>query len=333
MYLKNASVRFDVVAVNGEAIDVLIPGTPNACWLTSLCALIGPVAREEARRAMKGPELWGVLVLSHVTEVFARLFQIDKAVYPGHQLLSTSLYGGRVDKVIAAAPALAQAYPDHAIIIRSLTKRPESGTYWPLRVVWIIDDQPEVWTRHRDSRRDLKKLAELNLTPRRFGGEIDEARLARCLDLYSGLYIETYSAFNPDYTPTGLRDLLARGVVEFWTLEARDGTIAAFCAAQDDGETQILPLVGYDRTRPQEDGLYRAIMAHMAQQAMQRHLKRNLSAGAPHFKRHRGATPWMEYLLIVDSHLPIWRRMAYRLIGALLRQFEAKLAAVATAGA
>ncbi|EGF91700.1 hypothetical protein ABI_01300 [Asticcacaulis biprosthecium C19] len=274
-------------------------------------------------------DLWGVLVLSHVTEAFARLFQVDKAVWPGHHLLSTNLYGGRVDEVIAAAPGLARRYPDRAVIVRSLTQRPATGLVWPTRVVWIIDDLAKAWANRRDSRRDLRLLADINLTAQRFGADIDDARLTRCLALYRALYIDAYSAFNPDYTPAGIRALLTLGL-ELWTLEDDGGAILAFCLAQDDGETLILPLVGYDRSRPKDDGLYRALMAHMAQQALVRNRQLNLSAGAPHFKRNRGATPWMEYLLIFDSHLPVWRRMAYRLIGAMLRRFEARLMTAAT---
>ncbi|ESQ91319.1 hypothetical protein ABAC460_07060 [Asticcacaulis sp. AC460] len=329
MHLNNARVRMDTVDLAGRPLDVVVPQTPNGCWQTSLSVLLGPVAREEARRALSGPELWAVLALSHATEAFGRLLRIDRAVYPGHQLLSTNLYDGRLDQIIAAVPDLARAYPDRAIILRSLTQRPQTGVAWPIRVVWIIDDMPDIWAKRRDSRRDMRKLAESNLTARCFGPQIDDVRLDRCLALYRRLYIETYSAFNPDYTAAGLRDLLARGIIEIWTLESDDGDIAAFCAARDDGETLTIPLVGYDRSRPQDDGLYRAIMAHMAQQAMERRLKRNLSAGAPHFKRHRGASPWMEYLVIFDSHLPVWRRMAYRLIGAMLSRFEARLMAAA----
>ena len=328
MQLNNAEVRFDTVAVDGATITVAVPQRQNRCWLTSLCTAIGPMAREEVRRAMRGPELWGALVLSHVMETVARLLRVDRVVFPEHVLLSTSLYGG--SPIVARAEKLTTHYPGHAIVVRSLTAPPAGYTIWPFRLVWIIDDIASQWAPRRDSRRDATFLENMNLTARHFHKTIDDARLVRCLGLYRGLYIDTYSAFNPDYTADGIARLMQAGKLDIHTLEA-DGEIIAFCAAHDDGETLTLPLVGYDRTRPQGEGLYRAIMAHMVQHALHQRLKLNLSAGAPHFKRHRGAKPWMEYLLIIDSHLPMWRRLGYRLSARVLKALEPRI--VKAAGA
>jgi hypothetical protein len=333
MQLSNANVRFDEISIDGEPISVTVPQTPNSCWLTSLCTAIGPMAREEARRAMHGPELWGALLLSHIMEGIARSLRVDHSVFPEHFLLSTSLYRRSPDRNVRVAERLSGHYPDHAVVLRSLTEpltEPLAGhSVWPFRVVWIIDDIACDWAPRRDSRRDVKLLENLKLTAQHFTTTIDEARLTRCLDLYRSLYIDTYSHHNPDYTADGIIALMQAGRLELHTLETRDGGVQAFCATHDDGETLTLPLVGYNRARPQADGLYRAIMAHMALWALHRRLKLNLSAGAPHFKRHRGAKPWMEYLLIIDTHLPPWRRLGYRLIARVLRRLEPRIKAIA----
>ncbi len=326
MQLNNAEVRFDTVSIDGDTILVAVPQGQNRCWLTSLVTAIGPMAREEVRRAMRGPELWGALVLSHVMERAARFLRVDRVVFPEHVLLSTSLYGG--SPIVARAAKLTMQYPGHAIVVRSLVAPPSGYTIWPFRLVWIVDDIARQWAPRRDSRRDATLLENMNITARHFHKTIDDARLERCLGLYRGLYLDTYSAFNPDYTAKGVMALVQTGKLDLHTLEA-EGEIIAFCAAHEDGETLTLPLVGYDRTRPQADGLYRAVMAHMAQHALSRRLKLNLSAGAPHFKRHRGAKPWMEYLLIIDHHLPIWRRLGYRLVARVLKALEARIARVA----
>lgn len=328
MHLKNADVRFDQVDIDGEAVSVAVPQAHNRCWLTSLCTAIGPMAREEARRAMQGPELWGALALSHIMETVARALRVDHIAFAEHCLLSTSLYGQ--SPIVVRAEKLIAHYPDHAIVVRSLTAPPPGHVIWPFRLVWIIEDIERDWAPRRDSQRDLTILKNMNCVSRHFRKTIDDARLALCLDLYRGLYIDTYSAFNPDYTAEGVTALMQAGKLDVHTLEA-DGEIIAFSAAHDDGETLTLPLVGYDRTRPQADGLYRAMMAHMAQYALSQRLTLNLSAGAPHFKRHRGAKPWMEYLLIIDGHLPVWRRLGYRLIAAVLKALEPRI--VKAAGA
>ncbi len=320
--LNNARVRFDQITLGSETFIVAVPEAPNRCWLTSLRTAIGPMARQEARRAMSGPPLWAVLALSHCLEAFAHLTRVDDAVWPEHRLLTTSLYHGRLPILLAHTEDLARLYPGKAIIIRSLTE-PPPGTVWPFRVVWIVDDLARDWAPRTDARNDLKLLAKSGLTPRTYGAAINDARLGRCLDLYRQLYLGVYSGCNPDYTAAGLRRLLADGL-EIHTLED-EGGIAAFCALYADAETVTLPMLGYDRTRPQSDGIYRAIQVHMAGIAAARGLKLNLSAGAPHFKRNRGAKPWMEYLLIIDHHLPAWRRMGYRQTGRILRALEPHL--------
>ena len=331
MSLTNANIRIDEVAVRGQAFRVAVPLRPNRCWLTSLTTAIGPMARQEARRAVSGPQLWGVLALSHVFERVARTLRVDRVVFPEHCLLSTSLYGDKMPGILLAVPELTRLYPDRAIVVRSVCEPPQGSLVWPFRLIWRIDDPAQEWTPRRDSRRDVHRLKALGLVAGCYGADIDDVRLARCLALYRHLYIDTYSAFNADYSLEGLRALATAGTVAFHTLEEADGTVVAFCAAHDDEETLTLPLVGYDPGRPQADGLYRAVMAHMARYAIRRGLKLNLSAGAPHFKRHRGAKAWMEYLLIVDTHLPVWRRIGYRTIGWVLRRLEARMAALAAA--
>jgi len=331
MQLNNAEVRFDTIIVGNEVVSVAVPYGRNRCWLTSLTTAIGPMAREEARRAMRGPELWGALLLSHLMEAVAKMLRVDRVVFPEHFLLSTSLYAHPPEQIVAIAEDLTQAYPGHAIVVRSLTTPPTGHVVWPFRVIWTVDDITREWAPRRDSRRDLATLEATHLQPRHFADTMDEVRLTRCLDLYRALYIDTYSVYNPDYTATGFGQLMQAGRLELHTLETQSGDIEAFCAAHCNNETLTLPLVGYNRTRPQADGLYRAIMAHMALQASHRGLKLNLSAGAPHFKRHRGAKPWMEYLLIVDHHLPLWRRLGYRLIARVLRALEPRIARAAGA--
>jgi hypothetical protein len=331
MQLSNAEVRFDTVVVDGDTIRVAVPHGRNRCWLTSLTTAIGPMAREEAHRALYGPELWGALLLSHLMETIAKALRVDRAVFPEHILLSTSLYACTPQQMIAIAESLTAHYPDHAIVVRSLTAPPPGHVIWPFRLVWIIDDIARGWAPRRDSRRDLKLLENMNLQPRHYSGSIDATRLGRCLKLYRSLYIDAYSACNPDYTAAGITALMQAARLELHTLESDTGEIEAVCAAHDNGETLTLPLVGYNPSRPQADGLYRGIMAHMAQHALRRGLKLNLSAGAPHFKRHRGAKPWMEYLLIINSHLPAWRRLGYHLIAWVLRRLEPRIAKAAGA--
>lgn len=75
----------------------------------------------------------------------------------------------------------------------------------------------------------------------------------------------------------------------------------------------INPLIGYDRTYPQKEGLYRLLTMETMLEAEHRGLLLNMSSGAAHFKRLRGAEPHLEYNMVYDGHLPWWRRLPWNL--------------------
>ena len=298
----------------------------NNCWVTSLITLLGPAAREEIRREMRGPAAVAACALSYVVEGLARLTRVDEAVYPGHDLLTTSLN----DLPLGASAPL----PGKATIVRSLNHRhhaaflADNRTLWPVRVVWLIDDPACDWLPRRDVRRDRKALAESGFV-RGHHTALDPAQLDQVMTLYRRLYIARYSRHNPDYRPGYIEALLAAGRLEILTLE-RGGEIAAFCAIHCKTGILSIPMVGYDNALPDSDGLYRMLMVLPVEAAMTRGFGVNLSAGAAQFKRNRGATPQVEYLMIRDRHLPVWRRFGYRAVGRLLRALEPQLIKVAT---
>ncbi len=324
-----------MVRLTPRLVDVplCIPASRDACWVTSLTTLLGPTAREEISRELSGPAALGARMLSHFIEASLRLARADAVVFPGHLGFTTSLYAeGEAEPLRAMAGEIAAIYPDRAVVLRSLNRHHHApvlargGTLWPVRVVWIIDDVARDWRPRRDAGRDLRLLETSGLEHRRYVGPMAPDRLDRVLALYRRLYLERYSRHNPDYTPSELNARLVAGEIEILTLE-RGGEIVAFCAMHMRGGVLSVPMVGYDEA---SDGLYRAVMTLPALEAEARGVALNLSAGAARFKRHRGARPHVEYLLIHDDHLPMWRRLAYRATGALLRALEPQLIKAAT---
>ena len=74
------------------------------------------------------------------------------------------------------------------------------------------------------------------------------------------------------------------------------------------------PLVGIDTRRPKSDALYRMSMLRALEKTTERGLVLNSSAGAGKFKAARGAVPTPEFNVVVASHLPWWRRLAWRIV-------------------
>ncbi len=335
--LRNAHIVLEACEVDGESISVAVPSVPNHCWITSLATLLGPVAREEIRREMTGIQAIAAIALSHGIEAFARLTAVDKAVFPGAGPFSTRLYeDGEAESLLAARDNLATAFPDRAVVLRSLTRRDHGdvltrdAVLWPVRVIWTIDDSGRDWLPRRDVRRDLRLLDAGGFATVLHRRALPGEKRDRILALYRRLYIDHYSRHNPDYTADGIDALVASGQIDILTLE-RDGDIAAFCALHSCAGVMSIPMLGYAAEAGEPDGLYRAIMAAAGREAVARNERRNLSAGAARFKRNRGARPHVEYLLILDHHLPAWRRFGYRAIAALLRTLEPLLMKVATA--
>ncbi|WP_157405667.1 GNAT family N-acetyltransferase [Asticcacaulis benevestitus] len=324
MSLKNADVVFGRVEIKDRHLCVAMPQSFNACWVTSLSTAIGPMARQEIDREMTPPSSLAAKALSQVFEALGRLLRIDDVIFPEHHLLTTSLYHPEdLTEILAAGDAFARRYPDKAVVIRSLNARDHLAHIgpgcWPIRMIWIIDDIAQDCLPRRDTQRDTALLSQLNLKRQVHGKAITENTLSACVDLYRELYLSTYSKFNPDYETSYLRHLLEESVLELVTLEDSAGQVEAFCALHACGDILSVPLLGYNRRRSQAEGLYRATMLQAVQEAQTRGLRLNLSAGAAAFKRHRGAKPYMEYLLIMDGHLPYWRRWGYAMIGRVLR--------------
>ena len=318
--LANADVAF-------PSAGLAVPSArKNDCWVTSLATLLGPVAREEIRREMTGLKAGAACGLSHLVEAFARLMRLDEAVYPGHHLLTTSLYD--------TPPANPAVRAGKATIFRSLNRHHHAAcldgkaTLWPVRVVWLIDDPARDWLPRRDVRRDRGLLAGSGLTRGHYT-TLTHLQRDQVMTLYRRLYISRYSRYNPDYRPGYVEAMLADGRLEILTLE-RDGEIAAFCAIHCSARILSVPMLGYNEGLPFSDALYRMVMVLPVETAIARSLSVNLSAGAARFKRHRGASPHVEYLMIVDDHLPAWRRFGYRAIGRLLGALEPHLIKVAT---
>ena len=76
--------------------------------------------------------------------------------------------------------------------------------------------------------------------------------------------------------------------------------------------------MGYDTALPQQEGLYRIACYLASEWTHERGLSLHGSAGAPAFKRARGARGEIEYMAIYARHLSAPRRAALRLLAGVL---------------
>jgi hypothetical protein len=327
--LANATFEVAALQLKGRAFMLAAPDWRlSQAWPLSLRTLYGAVAREEAGRYASGIEAASYRAASLAMEGWLSATAADALVFVNHALMSTSLFGGwrgaDLETVIAA---LAGAYPDRAIVFRSLTDwsdaeliarlRGLGARFIPNRAVYVVDDPARDWLAKRDTKHDLRQIEREGYTtetPER----LDDTDLARAHALYRALYVAKHSAFNPDYTPALLRAATDSGFLRLHVLRNGEGRIDAFVGTIRAGDVLASPVLGYDLEVPQTVGLYRMAMALPGVEAAEAGLRVNHSAGAGTFKRVRGARPVLEQMAIVDSHLPLNRRIGYAGLTAAL---------------
>lgn len=302
-------------------------------WICSPWTHYVSYAREEIERAT-GPFLTALSrVLFGGLGAWFRRAGANRVVMVNNWLLSTNPWprwdAKRLDAVI---DALVRRWPGHAIVFRSLNEKEsapllaalarQGARIVPSRQVWwyepgsaAVADSPEF---RKDER--LLRRGDLEVLPHESIGEADFASLTK---LYDSLYLEKYSRHNPCFTVDWFRHLHREELARFTALRLRDGGIVGVEACAELHGVLTSPIVGYDLDQPRSLGLYRRLAAIPVLEARRRGLPLNLSAGVGRFKALRGGEPVMEYLAVIDSHLPLPRRLPWACIAALSRHLLA----------
>ncbi|KAB8141297.1 GNAT family N-acetyltransferase [Chloroflexia bacterium SDU3-3] len=252
--------------------------------------------------------------------------QFEQVVYVNNWLLSTNLYPALpLDALPAVRDALAAAFPDRAIVFRSVSDmlgEPLRGRLARLgfrgvfsRQVYLLDPRDGGYARKKSFQKD-RSLARRS--PYQWGAaqQIAPHEIGRVKHLYDSLYIDKYSAFNPQFTEQFFAEALREGWLMLMAAR-RDGRVDGVLGFVERNGVMTTPLIGYDRSLPAEDGLYRLISLKLVEEAAARGLVLHQSSGAAAFKRHRGSLPSVEYNMVYDRHLPPARRAPWAALATL----------------
>jgi hypothetical protein len=247
--------------------------------------------------------------------------RLSKVVMANNWLLSTNLYPPLSQaQVGAAVDALRAAYPDHAIVLRSVDEATRAELLghcralgarmvFSRRVNILGPDEPKAW--RRNNIKNDERLRRRTALER--GGARDFTRLA---SLYGQLYLDKYSPLNPQFTPAMLERLHRLGLMRFVTY-SHEGRVAAVCGSVSLDGVSTAPVVGYDTGADPQLGLYRLAYLEMIEAGRSAGVTVNCSAGVAHFKRLRGARPALEYNAVFDAHLSWRRRLPWRALQAV----------------
>lgn len=324
--LQSGSQIFPVTVNDAQFGDsyVCLPHTTYALY-----------ARQELRMVDIGAQRPMLEILARLGGAMLRAARANRVVHINNWMLSTNLHGDwSGDDIDAIRRAVVARFPEHLIAIRCLTRWSNSSLIdacrsngWrllPSRQVYVTDDVAAEWAPRRDSRRDMELLKHTSFTPDRLAKlQPEDAR--RIAALYSMLYLERYSKYNPAFTEAFVELTHGAGLLQYRGLRDAGGQLVgvAGCLIRDGVLTT--PVVGYDTTRPTSEGIYRMTSALFAQLAMERGLKLHGSAGAAIFKRNRGARPMVEYTAFFVDHLPAYRRAAISVLEAALDKLVAPM--------
>ena len=253
-------------------------------------------------------------------DILLRRARMNRIVHVGNWMLSTNLHGAwRGEGIAEARAALAETYPDHLIGIRSIDDWSSPGLRqalqsdgWilvPSRQIWVVDDLRRDWLPRRDAGHDRRLIARsaLRIADLPTVSAQDAARIAA---LYALLYVGRYSALNPILTPAFIEASARTGMITYRIARDAEGTIMAASGLWTRNGVTTSPVVGYDTSRPQKEGLYRIAAWMVMDRALAAGCRVHASAGVAHFKRQRGARGVIEWNAYHAGHLSRFRRFA-----------------------
>jgi hypothetical protein len=327
-YIANAHTTLQVLKVD----DVILPITPTT-FHPANSYVCSPYTHyvtygQEEFAALRNPPLEAALRLAfRPLAWYFRRAELDRVVYANNWLLSTNLYSAlRAEQVTAALRYLAAAFPDRAVVFRSLDAEHNAEVYGALRTagarmvfsrsVYYQDVPSPHVQRRQHYRRDLKHFERTPYTVVD-GADLAPADVPRLLALYNDLYLRKYSTYNPQFTEAFISLCLQQRLLVIKAFQ-RDGRLDALLGYFTRGGLLTPPLFGYDTSLPRALGLYRLVTTLTALEGQRQGALVHFSAGVGPFKRARGGVNAIEYNAVYDAHLPAARRRPWALLQTLM---------------
>ncbi len=267
------------------------------------------------------------LVIS-LADKLLRAIQVNHVVQIDNWLLSTNLHGDwRGEEIDRLRENLVARYPDHYLAIRSVDPWtcPELLTAlekddWlliPSRQIWVTDDMERDWYRRNNVKNDRRALRRSGLTVSDVA-QLTREEAERIVALYRMLYLEKYSCLNPDYGARWLQLAVESRLLKLRLARDAEGIIMAAAGFVVRDGIATNPMLGYDTSRSQSEGLYRIACYLFGDYARTHGLRVNGSAGAAHFKQLRGARSEVEYTAFHVRHLSLRRQRAMQVAAKLM---------------
>jgi hypothetical protein len=332
-YIANVHAEVRVLVADGTILPVVLndvaPPEPSS-YVVSPTSHYVRYGKREIELELANPLARAILPpLLDLARPLLAWGDVERVVYVNNWLLSTNLYPPLARATLAAArDALVAAFPDRAVVFRSVNERLGGELRAELGALGfgeVFSRQLYLWDPATAGKPSRGLRQDINLAARSAdrwvdAGGIADAEIPRLTDIYADLYLRKYSPLNPRFTERFVARALRDGWLRVRALRSPGGRIDAAIGWVERGGVMTAPFIGYDRAEPVERGLYRRISLELMEEARRGGLLLNQSSGAAAFKRYRGATPALEFSLVFDAHLPRRRRLPWALLASLSRR-------------
>jgi hypothetical protein len=329
---ENAVAEARVLAVGSKVLPVLVvdPVIGN-CDLCSPMAHHVHYARDEIMLRTPHALKWLVRVAYSVFGWGLSHGRIDRVVYINNWLYSTNpcleLNPSELDTV---RRFIRQCYPNHAQAIRSI-----QPFLYPDQKPLLLDcgysliksRDVFIWSRDDHSYRDRKNYRKDSRLLKRSPFQVIESRYLdadnarRLRDIYRGLYLDKHNTLNACLTERFFAITCASQALQYRLL-TDGGKIVGFYCFDIVRDVLLAVALGYDRSVPRREGLYRQLVISCIHEAKRLGLTLSFSAGVGQFKASRGGQSITEYEAVYFKHLSLRQRLAWRLL-----QLKCKLSA------
>jgi len=329
--------EFHLYEIEGESvISSINHNNRENAYVVSPYSLIVNYSKDELFKIDSKVQRTFFSLLIKLFGYFLKISQIDRVQTLNNLMLSTNFFSKAWEsfELKELEKKALFAYPKHLLLLRSVNQTQNPKLFKKLREDgWIgvvvrqvyLFKSRERWERKRDSKKD-KKLQD----DKRFSFEKVERRreydFERMRELYNMVYLKKHSEHNLHYQVRFFEKMVEEELFELYILrESASNSMVGVIAFTLNEELQTIPLLGYDTSYPQKDALYRRLMYFGIDHAFEKNLLLNISSGASSFKMSRGAEPELEYMFVKADHLPLYRRVVWRLLSYLSEKFYAPM--------
>lgn len=325
-YAQNTNCEFGIVQIG----KFYIPFSYNEkhkqpTYLTSLRAQFFNYLIEEIRKKKKFSIFFKLAIIPvlKLGNVIFRLFGSDNIVMLNNWLVSTNLIPNF--SFLYFKPVLhdlTYEFENELIIFKGLNdklhgdkiKELETIGFLPVvsRINFVLDVKEKSFKKKRPLEQDKKRWDKQNSLHWHEPSELSEEEKKAIIAHYKNLYIDKHSSSNPAYRSEFLDAALKSKFLKIELLRDENGDILGVQALASNESELTTPFIGYDQKAPKELGLYRHLNVKLVNDAEQGGKILNMSSGAGKFKQQRGGEPMVEYHMIYINHLPIMRRIFWR---------------------